>query len=47
MNEQMDRLEDKHTDRMTDGYMDRLGARKGSAGLGGAWQGLARLDRGG
>ena len=29
MNGQMDRLEDKHTDRMTDGYMDRPGTRKG------------------
>ena len=47
MNGQMDRLEDKHTDRRTDGYMDRLGARKGLARLGGVWQALARLGRGG
>ena len=29
MNGQMDRLEDKHTDRRTDGCMDRPGTRKG------------------
>ena len=41
----MDRVEDKHTNRMTDGYMDRRGARNGWVWLGRAWQGLTEVGR--
>ena len=43
MNGQMDRLEDKHTDKRTDGCLDRPWARKGLAWLGRDRQGIAEL----